>query len=49
MQNFIFCQIFSVLFHPVSFPVLLLPAVPALLLGKRDMYGKYIWYDSEAD
>lgn len=31
MQNFIFCQIFSVLFHPVSFPVLLLPAVPALL------------------
>ena len=29
MQNFIFCQIFSVLFHPVSFPVLLLPAVPA--------------------
>lgn len=31
MQNFIFCQIFSVLFHPVSFPVLLLPAVPAFL------------------
>ena len=31
MQNFIFCQIFSVLFHPVSFLVLLLPAVPAFL------------------
>lgn len=33
MQNFIFCQIFSVLFHPVSFPVLLLPLSTVFLFS----------------